>query len=343
MNTKSINLNIHKNLKKEFFIKTLIKKFDQSNLKNSFKTNNYKCYKEQYLSNVVNSYKNISYISYEKTNKNNNKEKKNIYYNNQKKIHEKNISKIKKNNRCKMESLDLTGINIHNNDLVSLVNIKYNKNNKKKKTKFITKEILKPILYNKRKSPDYFIRNNNNIKKNFLSYEENKKQTININEKKLLSLPKHLIKNILNINSFKEKYQESKINSERISPNCNTNNYLIKNYRNSIHIKNSYLEKNKPFKTSMNNAFNKPYNKSISLNKKNKLKIGDMIQRKQKNKEIKSNKENSLKKHSSNFEKKIEKANNKDLETFEISDEDKSEEKEKSKDIEKKKDNYGID
>ena len=43
------------------------------------------------------------------------------------------------------------------------------------------------------------------------------------------------------------------------------------------------------------------------------------------------------------MKKKIEKANNKDLETFEISDEDKSEEKEKSKDIEKKKDNYGID
>ena len=228
-------------------------------------------------------------------------------------------------------------------DLVSLVNIKNNKNNKKNKTKFITKELWKPIFCNKRKSPDYIIRNNNNIKNNFLSFEENKKQTNNINEKKLYSLPKHLIKNILNINSFKEKYQESKINSARISPNRSTNNYLIKNYRNSIHIKNSYLEKNKSFKTSMNNVFKKPYNKSISLNKKKKLKIGDIIQRKQKNKEIKSSKENSLKKQNSNFEKKIDKDNNKDLETFEISDEDKSKEKEKSKDIKKEKDDYGID
>ena len=343
MNTNTINLNIHKSLKKEFFTKTLIKKFEQSNLKNSFKTNNYNSYKGQYL-NLVNSYKSLSYISQEKTNKNyNDKEKKNMYYNNQKKIHEKNISKIKKNNRCKKKSLDLSVINMHNNDLVSLVNIKYNKNNKKNKTKFITKEILKPIFYNKRKSPNYFIRNNKNIKKNFLSFEKNKKQTINFEEKKLASLPKHLLKNILNISSFNENCQESKINSARISHNCSTNNYLIKNYRNNIHNKNSYLDKHKSFKNSMNIVFNKPYNKSISLNKKNKLKINDIIQSTQKNEEIKSRKEKSLKNNKSKFEKKIEKDNNKNLETFEISDEDKSKENEKSKGIEKEKDNYGID
>ena len=336
----NIDMSMHKNLKKEFFTKSLIKKFEQTNLIRNYKTNNYNSYKGQYLLNLVNSYKNLNNISQEKTiKKSKEKQKKNNYYNNQKKIHEKKLSKITKNNRCKRENLELSYLNMHSNDLVSILKSKCNKNDQKSKKKVISREILNPIFSNKRKSPEYFLRNNKKIKKKFLSYEEDKKQNINDKRKKFDSIPKHFIKNILNINSFNENYQLSKVNSARISPNCSTNNYLIKNYRNSIHSKNSYLEKNKSFKVSMNNVFKRPYNNTISLNKKKKLKISDIILSKGKNKNNKASQENSLKKNSSNFEKEIQKENNKNYETFEISDEDKSKEKEEFKDIEKEKDN----
>ena len=335
---ENLNINIHKNLKKEFFTKSLIKKFDPSNIINN-KNNNYNSYKEQYLINLVNSYKNITYVSQEKNSKNyKEKEKKNKYYNDQKKIHEKNLSKIKKNNRCKKESLDLSSIHIHNNDLVSLVNIKYNKNNPKMKNKVLTKEILNPIFYNKRKSPEIIIRNIKKNKKDFLSYEEDNKKRKNNQKKKFNSIPINIVKNILNINSFNENYQESNINSARISPNCSINNYLIKNYRNSLHNKSSYLEKNKSSKISLYHVFNIPYNNTISLNKNKKIKIIDIIY----NKEKQTNKKNFLKKSNSIFQKQFIKINDKNLESFEISDEDKS--KEKSKDTEKEynKNNYNI-
>lgn len=82
-----MNINIHKNIKKEFFTKSLIKKVDSKNLGLNYKNNNYNSYKEQYLLNLVNSINKNSYVSHEKNIKNNNYiEKKNNFYNNQKNL-----------------------------------------------------------------------------------------------------------------------------------------------------------------------------------------------------------------------------------------------------------------
>ena len=341
----NMNLNIHKNLKKEYLTKSLVKKNDQSYFLNNFKSNNYNSYKEQYILNLVNSNKNIGYVSHEKNNYNKNKEKKNKYYNAQKKIHEKKISKINKNNRCKKDSLDLSTINMHHNDLVNLAKIKNSRNkdinkNKNSKSKnknknkneniLSNKELFKPNYYYKRKSPDYFFRNKKELKKGFLSYEENKIKIKNeikkmTGGKKINSFPINILKNFRNFSSFKENnsFQEGKIKSVKLSPNS-SNIQLTKN----LDSKKSPLKKNKSYKISMYHIFNKSYNNNISLNKKKKIKtsINDMTNSKEKNK--KNIKENSLKKsNNSIFDKEIKKSEDQDLQTFEISDE----ENEKSK------------
>ena len=102
-NILSINMNIHKNINKELFTKSIKTNNKQINCI-SYKNNRYNSYKEQYILNMVKSYKKFSYTSQEKNNKRNNELiKKNKYYNNQKKIHENKISKMKNNNRCKKD------------------------------------------------------------------------------------------------------------------------------------------------------------------------------------------------------------------------------------------------
>ena len=323
----SMNMNIHKNIKKEIFIKSLTKKFDQSNFSFNFKNNNYNSYKEQYLS-MVKSYKNIDYVSKEKNIRNSQDSKKmNKYYNNQKKIYENNL-KIKKNNRCKKDMVDLTSINIHHNDLVNLVNLKYNKKKEKIKDKIINKELTKSIVNKRLKSPEYPIKN---IKKTHLSFDGKKVKNDKIKIQKYFKrkskdlIPLNLLKNILNINSFNEKInQETEINTDRNSPKIVHNNNLIKNYRNSNYVKTSFLEKNKSFKTSMYHGFNIPYSYTMSLNKKKNLKISDII----KNDNKQETKKNSFSKNNNTiFEKEIKKIRDKNLETFEISDEDKDKDK----------------
>ena len=91
---RKISLNIYKNIKKYFLSKSLqkAKNFDISNTYINYKSDNYNSYKEQYLYNKANSYRNISYVSKEKDlSKNYTKQKKPKYYSNQKKIHNKKI------------------------------------------------------------------------------------------------------------------------------------------------------------------------------------------------------------------------------------------------------------
>ena len=338
----NMNININKNLKKELFIKSLNKKSEQTNLLYNYISKNYNSYKDQFLANIVKSYKNISYISKEKTEKNTkNSDIKNIYYNNQKKIHERKINKMKKNNRCQKNSIDFSTINFHHNDLVNLVNIKYYKNNDKNKNKIINKELLKPIFKNKRKSPDCIINNNKkNIQKDCLNWgEENKniEKKDNDKRKKIESIPKYIIKNILNINNNDNLIQVSNIKSARISPNC-SNNYLIKNYRNSMYNKNTFLENNKSFKVSMNHIFNIHYNKIKSLDK-NKQSINNNIIS-----EIKIVENINIKGSNKNINgKEIKKISEKNLKVYEISDEEKEKEKTNDKENEKEDNNIIID
>ena len=314
----SLNMNIYKNIKKEFFTKSLIKKVDSKNLGLNYKN---KSYKEQYLLNLVNNINKNSYVSHEKNIKNN-------FYNNQKKIYENKICNNKQNNRCKKINLDMSGIKLNKNKLLNLLSIKYPKNNN---NKISSKEVTNRIFFNKRRSPEYVIRNKQNMKKSHFSYDENKnkKCELKINEvkrKKYDSIPSHLKNNILNICFPKDisNYQENKLNSARISPNISGNNNLIKNYNNICKYKNisQNLEKNKSVKLSMYHEFNIPYNKIISLNKKKNTKILDMLNNKQNNKNEKSEEIKNIK----SFDIKKDENKNiiKKFETFEVSEDEKS-------------------
>ena len=342
----SMNINIHKNIKKEFFTKSLIKKVDSKNLGLNYKNNNYNSYKEQYLLNLVNSINKNSYVSHEKNIKNNNYiEKKNNFYNNQKKIYENKIYNNKQNNRCKKMNLDMSGININKNKLPNLISIKYPKNNNINKS---SKEVINRIFFNKRRSPEYAIRNKQNLKKSYFSYDEKKikKYELKINEvkeKKYDSIPSHLTKNILNIYFPKDisNFQENKINSARISPNISGNNNLIKNYNISKYKnKAQNLEKNKSVKLSMYHEFNIPYNNNISLNKKKNVKIPDELKNRQNNKNGKSEENKSIK----IIEIKKDENNNKikKFETFEVSEDEKNSKEEKEKDLMEEESQYLI-
>ena len=333
----SLNMNIHKNIKKEFFTKSLIKKSDTKNLGLNYKNNNYHSYKEQYLLNLVNSINKNSFVSQEKNKKNINYiEKKNNFYNNQKKIYENKICNNKQNNRCKKINLDISEINIHKNQFVNLISIKNKKNDK---NQISSKEVTNRIFYNKRRSPEFIIRNKQTLKKSHFSYDEhkNKKYDLKIKvkkKKKYDSIPSHLIKNILNICFSKDtsNCQENKLNTERISPNISGNNNLIKNYNISKYKnKEQNLEKNKSVKTSLYHEFNIPYSNTISLNKKKIFKISDVFSTKQvnknrKNEEIKNDKILQIKKDEN--QKIIRK-----FETYEVSEDERSLKEEKQKRI----------
>jgi len=189
-NRITMNMNIHKNIKKELLTKSLIKKNEKSYYDSNYKNNSYKSYKEKYILNMVKSYKNFSYRSQEKSEeKNNNREKKNKYYNNQKKIHENKISKVKKNNRCKKDNVELSAINIYHNDLVNLSSIKYNKKSHIIKDKLLNKEVLKPIFNNKKRFHNYIITNKKGINKEDLNVIEDNRKVHEIkNSKKKLIL-----------------------------------------------------------------------------------------------------------------------------------------------------------
>ena len=88
---RKISLNVYKNIKRYFLSKSLQKHFDISSTFINYKNDNYNSYKEQYLYNKANSYRNISYISREKDSKNYTKRKKTKYCSNQKKIRNKKI------------------------------------------------------------------------------------------------------------------------------------------------------------------------------------------------------------------------------------------------------------
>ena len=292
----------------------------------NYKNNNYKSYKEQYLLNLVNNINKNSYVSHEKNIKNN-------FYNNQKKIYENKICNNKQNNRCKKINLDMSGIKLHKNKLLNLLSIKYPKNNN---NKISSKEVTNRIFFNKRRSPEYIIRNKQNMKKSHFSYDENKnkKCELKINEvkrKKYDSIPSHLKNNILNICFPKDisNFQENKLNSARISPNISGNNNLIKNYNNISKYKNisQNLEKNKYGKLSMYHEFNIPYNNIISLNKKKNTKISDVLNNKQNNKNEKSEEIKNI--ISFDIKKDENKSIIKKFETFEVSEDDKSSKLEK--------------
>ena len=273
----SVNMNIYKNLKREFFTKSLIKNVDTKNFYFNNKNNSYSSYKDQYLLNMVNSFKNISYISQEKNNKK--KEKMNKYYNNQKKIHENKLYINKLNNRCKKKNLDLSEINIHHNDLVNLIKVKFNKNKTNLNNKLASRDIIKGILYKKRISPEIIFRNKYKYKNEYYSYDENKiKDKDNSTKKNILErkkyelIPFNIIKNILNINNI------DKINSARISPNIFNNNIIKNNIsKKKTNNKNSNKKNNKSFKITMHHDFNIPNNNVISLNKKKKIRNSDML------------------------------------------------------------------
>ena len=260
---RKISLNVYKNIKKYFLSKSMQKKFDISNTYINYKNDNFNSYKEQYLYNKANSYRNICYISKEKDKKNCNytKRKNPKYYSNQKKIHNKKIIINKNKNRCKKEkNIDYTQFNIQNNDIVKSINLK--KNNK---INIIKNKLLKrnpKSIHNFSKDGHIIVnqRKNENRNDNEINY---RRETYN-------SISMNFLKNILDMES------------DHFSPKPFTKNNLIKNY--NINIRNTHVggivKQNKSFKIS------NPYNNIniISLNKKKKLKIEEIIHNKYKNK-----------------------------------------------------------
>ena len=293
---RKISLNVYKNIKKYFLSKSLQKNFDISNTYINYKNDNYNSYKEQYLYNKANSYRNISYISKEKDKKNYNytKRKNPKYYSNQKKIHNKKININKKKNRLKKEkNIEYAEFNMQKNDIMNIINLKNNNN----KINIIKNKLLKRnpknihtfskdghIIVNRRKNE------NRNI--NEINYSRETYNSISINA----------LKNIFNMES------------NHFSPKpCITKNNLIKNY--NINIRNiqggGIVKQNKSFKIS------NPYNNIniISLNKKKKIKIEDIIHNKYKNKKYYNYRNNFVEKLSkenkTNFNKKPENKENK--------------------------------
>ena len=284
---RKISLNVHKNIKRYFLSKSLQKHFDISSTFISYKNDNYNSYKEQYLYNKANSYRNISYISRERDSKNYTKRKKTKYCSNQKKIHNKKIIINKNKNRCKKQNnIEYAKFNIQKNDLVNLINIKNNKIN------IIKKKLLKK---NPRSTQNYAKDVFNNITKQKIETRNNE---ISMSRETHNPLSINALKNILGMNS------------DHFSPKLNTNNNLMKNY--NISVKNVQsggggLIHNKSFKLS------NPYHNITSLNKKKKIKIEDIIYNKDKDKKMntcKNNKKNKLiKDNKENIKKKENKEN----------------------------------
>ena len=289
---RKISLNIYKNIKKYFLSKSLqkAKNFDISNTYINYKSDNYNSYKEQYLYNKANSYRNISYVSKEKDlSKNYTKQKKPKYYSNQKKIHNKKIIINKKKNRCKKGNVECTEFNIRKNDLINLINTKNNNN-------IIKKKLLRrnPKSIQNYSKAAYTMTKNKN---------ENKISEINYSRETYNSIPMNVLKNIFSINS------------EHFSPKPNMKNNLMKSYNININnipvVQGGNIKQNKSFKIS------NPYHNITSLTKKKKMKIEDIINTKNikesninnkiKNKEdklIKDNQESKMKENNSILENK---------------------------------------
>ena len=289
---RKISLNIYKNIKKYFLSKSLqkAKNFDISNTYINYKSDNYNSYKEQYLYNKANSYRNISYVSKEKDlSKNYTKQKKPKYYSNQKKIHNKKIIINKKKNRCKKGNIECTEFNIRKNDLINLINTKNNNN-------IIKKKLLRrnPKSIQNYSKAAYTMTKNKN---------ENKISEINYSRETYNSIPMNVLKNIFSINS------------EHFSPKPNMKNNLMKSYNININnipvVQGGNIKQNKSFKIS------NPYHNITSLTKKKKMKIEDIINTKNikesninhkiKNKEdklIKDNQESKMKENNSILENK---------------------------------------
>ena len=298
---RKISLNIYKNIKKYFLSKSLqkAKNFDISNTYINYKSDNYNSYKEQYLYNKANSYRNISYVSKERdSTKNYTKLKKPKYYSNQKKIHNKKIIINKKKNRCKKGNVE-TEFNIRKNDLINLINIKNNNN-------IIKKKLLRrnPKSIQNYSKAAYMMNKNKN---------ENKRNEINYSRETYNSIPMNVLKNIFSINS------------DHFSPKPVMKNNLMKSY--NININNvpkvqGDIMKNKSFKIS------NPYHNITSLTKKKKIKIEDIINSKEnKISNKRNNKEDKLTKDNKEFKIKENNNNNTTLENNEKN------EKEESKEI----------
>ena len=282
---KKISLNVYKNIKKFFLSKTLQKNLDTSNTFINYKNDNYNSYKEQYLFNKANSYRNISYVSKEKDSKNCTKRKDPKYYSNQKKIHNKKIIINRNKNRCKKENnIEYADFKIKKNDLVNLINLKSNNLN------IIKKKLLKR---NPQSSQNY----SKDIFKINKQKNEIRNTEINLSRETRNSLSMNVLKNILDMNS------------DHFSPKQIKKNNLIKNY--NISIKNiqggNALKQNKSFKLS------NPYHNITSLNKKKKIKIEDIIYNKDKDKKINNNRNNKGDKLSKEISKEnIKKKGNKE-------------------------------
>ena len=260
---RKISLNIYKNIKKYFLSKSLqkAKNFDISSTYINYKSDNYNSYKEQYLYNKANSYRNISYVSKERdSTKNYTKLKKPKYYSNQKKIHNKKIIINKKKNRCKKGNVEYAEFNIRKNDLINLINVKNNNN-------IIKKKLLRrnPKSIQNYSKAAYTMNKNKN---------ENKISEINYSRETYNSIPMNVLKNIFSINS------------DHFSPKPTMKNNLMKSYNiniNNIPKVQGSIMKNKSFKIS------NPYHNITSLTKKKKIKIEDIINSKDNKINIKRN------------------------------------------------------
>ena len=284
---RKISLNIYKNIKKYFLSKSLqrAKNFDISSTYINYKSDNYNSYKEQFLYNKANSYRNISYVSRERdSTKNYTKLKKPKYYSNQKKIHNKKIIINKKKNRCKKGNAEYTEFNIGKNDLINLINIKNNNIIIKKKS-----------LRRNPKSIQNYSKAAYTMNKN--KYE-NKINEFNNGRETYNSIPMNVLKNIFSINS------------EHFSPKPTMKNNLMKSYNININnipkVQGGMIKQNKSFKIS------NPYHNISSLTKKKKIKIEDIINNKDNNINNKrNNKDDKLTKD--NKESKIKEIDNSNI------------------------------
>ena len=312
---RKISLSIYKNIKKYFLSKSLqkAKNFDISNTYINYKSDNYNSYKEQYLYNKANSYRNISYVSKERdSTKNYTKLKKPKYYSNQKKIHNKKIIINKKKNRCKKTNVEYTEFNIRKNDIINLINIKKNNN-------IIKKKLLRrnPKSIQNYSKAAYTMNKNKN---------ENKISEINCSRETYNSIPMNVLKNIFSINS------------EHFSPKPVMKNNLMKSYNiniNNIPNVQGSIMKNKSFKIS------NPYHNITSLTKKKKIKIEDIINSKDNKINIKrNNKEDKLVKDNKKFKTKENNDINNILENKEDKKSNENKESKESKEITQEKQIY---